>query len=86
MTTTASSPAIMVPDSTPRASGTMANIVVSAVIRMGRSLVCPPWTRASWVLRPSLRSCSTTAISTIALVRTMPTSISMPIMPDTPSV
>ena len=60
-------------------SGTRATMVVSDVIRMGRNRVRPPSTRASKVLIPPLRSCSTKVISTMALLSTIPTSISMPI-------
>jgi len=61
-------------------------MVVMAVIRMGRIRVRPPMTRASYVFIPCFRSWSTRASSTMAFVKTMPTSITHPIMAEAPRV
>ncbi len=65
--------------------GTSAQMVAAAVIRIGRSRRRPPSITASRTLMPSARYWLTRSISTIALVTTMPTSISMPISAGTPS-
>ncbi len=69
---------------TPSAIGSSAKIVARAVIRIGRSRCLPPSTTASTTGRPCLRYWLMRSISTIALVTTMPMSISMPIIAGTP--
>ena len=74
----------------PRAIGVRAKTVASAVIRMGRRRCRAPCVMASATLIPGspLRGCRywlMRSISTIALVTTMPTSISMPISDGSPS-
>ena len=60
-------------------------MVAIAVIRIGRSRRRPPSTTASRTPMPCARYWLIRSISTIALVTTMPTSISMPISAGTPS-
>ena len=78
MTTVPSSAAMTEPLDKPRASGSRARMVATAVIRMGRTRVRPPWMSASYVEYPLWRSCSTRSSSTMALVTTMPMSIRKP--------
>ncbi len=63
------------------ASGGGASMVANAVIKMGRSRRLPPWISASWTSRPRSRYCSTRSRRTMALVTTLPVSISTPTMP-----
>ena len=60
-------------------------MVATAVIRIGRSRRRPPSTTASRTPMPCARYWLIRSISTIALVTTMPTSISTPISAGTPS-
>ena len=69
----------------PRARGNRAKIVARAVIRMGRRRRADPATVASYALNPFSRYWLTRSTSTIALVTTMPISISTPISDATPS-
>jgi hypothetical protein len=69
----------------PIAIGTIAKIVASAVIRIGRRRRLPPSTTAVRTSMPCARYLLTRSISTIALVTTMPTSISSPISAGSPS-
>ena len=78
MTTVPSSAAMIEPWLRPAASGIRARIVAMAVIRIGRTRVRPPSTRASFVEWPSARSRSTRSSRTIALVTTIPISIRKP--------
>ena len=68
------------------ASGTSANVVVNAVIRIGLKRIRPPSISASYTSIPRSRSCSTNVSSTIALVTTMPISSRNPISADKLSV
>ncbi len=69
----------------PSAIGVSARIVAAAVIRMGRSRRRAPPSSASRGESPAARYWLTRSISTIALVTTMPISISIPIREATPS-
>ncbi len=85
ITTTASGWAMKPPSPvTPRAIGSRAKIVARAVIRIGRSRCRPPSRTASTTPYPWARYWLIRSISTIALVTTMPISISMPIIAGTP--
>ena len=86
MTTVASSAAIRTPPLVSKANGSIAIMVVNAVINIGRSRVCPPRIKASYGLIPALRLCSITSISTTALVKTIPMSIRVPMSPAMPKV
>ncbi len=69
----------------PSAMGSSAKIVASAVIRIGRSRRLPPSTTASCSGMPCSRYWLIRSSRTMALVTTMPTSISMPIIAARPS-
>ena len=69
----------------PSAIGSSAKIVASAVIRMGRSRRAAPCASASFTRNPRSRYWFTRSMSTIALVTTMPTSMSTPMIDATPS-
>ena len=63
---------------TPSAIGTSARIVAMAVIRIGRRRRRPPSITAVRASMPLRRNCSTRSSSTMALVTTMPMSMSRP--------
>src|SRR5680860_653046 len=67
------------PSLRPRAMGVRARIVATAVMRMGRSRLRPPSMIALWASIPWSRYCSTRSSSTMALVTTIPISMSSPI-------
>ncbi len=81
MTVTASPFEISVPDEVVNANGSNAAIVAKAVIRIGRSLVIPASISASRIGIPfSVRFWPIRSTMTIALVVTIPISISSPII------
>ena len=69
----------------PSAIGVSAKIVASAVIRIGRRRRDPPAIVASCAFMPFSRYWFTRSTSTIALVTTMPMSMSTPMRDATPS-
>ena len=69
----------------PSAIGSSAKMVASAVIRIGRSRRDAPWVTASRTVCPASRYWLIRSTSTIALVTTMPISISTPISDGTPN-
>ena len=73
------------PPASPVAIGTSAAMVPTAVIRMGRRRWREPSTMASPSSMPLLRFWLIRSISTMALVMTMPMSISMPIRAAAPT-
>ena len=80
--TTVASSALMIPPSASltAARGRSAKLVVRAVISMGRKRTRPPIISASNTDLPPCRNCSTNAMSTMALVTTIPISSRMPII------
>ena len=66
------------------ARGSSAKLVVKAVTRMGRRRTRAPVMSASRTGMPLARNCSTKAMSTMALVTTMPMRSRMPIMAGSP--
>lgn len=68
----------------PRANGSSAKIVASAVMRIGRRRLAEPAIVASYALSPFSRYWLTRSTRTIALVTTMPISISTPMSDATP--
>src|SRR5660397_291486 len=74
------------PSLRPRAMGVRARIVATAVMRMGRSRLRPPSMIALWASIPWSRYCSTRSSSTMALVTTIPISMSSPIRLGMPSL
>ena len=69
----------------PMPSGSSAKIVAAAVIRIGRRRRDAPCSTASRADRPLSRYWFTRSMSTIALVTTMPMSMSTPMIDATPS-
>ena len=85
MTTTASSSAMTEPWAMPMATGVSASMVAMAVMRIGRTRTRRRRRARRRRRRRLARRCSTKSSSTMALVTTMPMSMSMPtmaLMPD----
>ena len=79
MTVMAIGPRISAPSPRPSAIGVSPRMVVSVVIRMGRSRIWPAATIASALAIPSRRSRLMQSTSTMAFFTTIPASITTPI-------